>query len=247
MNHPTHRHLKAGLLLVLTMLAFSDRLCSQDAGRLEPSGPAAMLASLREGTLVVRLQSNARKIQELEKALSDTLLGGAQRQRLQDMLSETQAQTPKESRDIMKAFDGNYNFSKVLFFYDTASVRLLTGEKQGYFLNRDLQVDSSLSLEGEDWLMIYFRHQSPSLFKLLDNRLQPVRQPFPLPGRPFFRSYQLGAYFGGSDSVYPWVLEPEDLAKGFSSVMFYHPSRQAAYFATCLRHWNDRLHKKYRR
>ncbi len=246
MNHRIHRYFPVGLLLVLALSLSFDHLCAQSQGGSEMLPAAPTPASLREGTLVVRLQSNARKIRELEKILSDTLRNDPQRRRLQMMLDETLAQTPRESREIMKAFDGNYNFSKVLFLYDTASFRLLGGERYGYFLDRNLQVDTSLRLEGDNWLMIYFRHESPSLFKLLDRQLEPVRQPFPLPGRPIFSSYRRGAYFGTGEA-YPWVLEPEDLTKGFSAFLFYNPDKQAAYFGACLAHWNERLHKKYRK
>ncbi len=103
--------------------------------------------NLREGTLVIRLRSGANKTQKLRLALADNNLKKKQRKYLESELEEHLDNIATTNDYIAKAFTENYEFSKFLFIYDTASVHLYKGKKSGFFLDKTLEVDKTIQLE----------------------------------------------------------------------------------------------------
>jgi hypothetical protein len=213
------------------------------AATSENTGARTMLRQLSEGVLIVRLNSNDRKIRELERLLNSPEVKEKSRKRFRKMLDRTREETRQESLDIMKAFDGNYNFSKVLFMYDTASLHLKNGENSGYFLNRELQHDAGISLEDERWHMFYFRHESPALFFLLNQQNEQVQRPFPIPKRPVLRRYRQGLYFGRDPLAGNWQNGQLELTSGTSIYMTYSKKKQYKYFSVTIHNWNKDLAK----
>lgn len=207
-----------------------------------------LLKQLSDGVLVVRLNSNHRKITELERLINDPGVEEKTKKRFRKMLETTREETRQESLDMMKAFDGNYNFSKVLFMYDTASLSLKNGVQNGYFINGALEVDPAISLDEADWLLLYFSHPSPAGFVLLDQQLEPVQRPFPLPRRPVFKSYQQGRFFSQPARIRDpltrkWEIDESDTGTGFILFMSYSKKKQLKYFSVLISLWNKQLEK----
>jgi hypothetical protein len=205
------------------------------------------LKQLSEGVLIVRLNSNNRKMKELERLINSPDVNEKAKNRFQKMLETTKEETRQESLDLMQAFDGNYSFSKVLFMYDTAALQLKNGVKQGYFLNRELKPDPTLRLENDDWLMVYFRHESPALFVLLDRKFDQIQRPFPIPRRPVFKTYNQGLYFARDPLAGQWYRQKPDTTSGFVLFMSYSRKKQFKYFSVLLSVWNKDLTKSLER
>lgn len=247
-NH--HNRVWALCALVLA-LAFSARAqpAPQTLSR-EATREAAidMLKQLSGGVLVVRLNSNNRKMTELERLINDPGVAEKTKKRFRKMLETTREETRQESLDMMKAFAGNYNFSRVLFMYDTASLLLKNGVQHGYFINSSLEVDPAASLENEDWLLVYFQHQSPAGFVLLDQQFDWVQKPFPVPKRPVFKSYNQGMYFSQpamtrNPLTRKWEVDESDTGSGFILFMSYNRKKQLKYFSVLISLWNKQLQK----
>ena len=240
------------LMSFLLLVAVQFYVFGQDAGLYispasEKTEAKTLLKQLSEGVLVVRLSSNNRKMKELERLANSPDASEKNKKRFQKMLETTREEGRQESLDVMKSFDGNYNFSKVLFMYDTASLQLKNGVKSGYFLNRELKVDPSISLEYDDWLMIYFRHESPTLFVLLDRQFEQVQRPFPIPKRPVFKTYRQGLYFSKDPLAQKWALGKPDTSSGFVLFMAYGKKKQFKYFSVMISAWNTDLNKALKR
>ncbi len=155
----------------------------QEADAARPLSANEAIGVLKNGTLVVRLSTNARKIEALEK-MAATTASEKDRQRFEKMLEKTKQDTRNHNLWLMEAFRINYSFSKLLFMPDTATTKLKQGVRQGIFFGPDLQIDPSLTLESG--FLVAYNGASTSSQKtnneginVLDQNLQPLEYPFP--------------------------------------------------------------------
>lgn len=103
------------------------------------------MADLREGVLIVRLQS--------KKEAIDTLRAMGQHKRAQK-LEKTQE---KYNKTIVKAFREEFDFAPVLFIYSHQSKAVIDRRfKDVVFLNDDLQPDSGIELNFDKFLTAQF-------------------------------------------------------------------------------------------
>ena len=107
---------------------------------------------LKNGTLVVRLPSNHNKITRMQQVIDRPETSESGRKRLQEQLRETVDETRIWNRLLMKAFQQEFDFAEVRFFYDTATVWLVGGARAGIFLNENLEVDETIAIPTNDWL-----------------------------------------------------------------------------------------------
>ena len=224
--------LAAAFALAATSSTSAQALTFSDDEKLQAR---EMLSALSGGTLIVRLNSNHRKMKELERLASTTGISEKKSAQFREMLQTTAEETRQESRDIQYAFSTYYNFSKVLYMYDTASFQLKNGVKSGYFLDTSLQVNPSIRLEDEDWLMIYFRHESPALFKLLDKNLEEVSSDFPIPKRPrlyYSKKYKPSRLELLENVAVATLMGPAGI------FMLYSRKNQNIYFSRSIYYWN---------
>ncbi len=171
------------LMLGLFAFFFGTIAHGQQANIAQPISATEAMEVLKNGTLVVRLSTNIRKIEALEMMVANTTRE-KDRQRFEKMLAETQEDTRNHNLWLMEAFQKNYTFSKLLFMPDTAATLLKTGVKKGIFYGSDLQIDPAAALEGG--FLVAFNGNSTSDQKtnneginVLDHNMQPLREPFP--------------------------------------------------------------------
>jgi hypothetical protein len=105
------------------------------------------IQDLEKGTLIVRLSSKYKNIQALEKALLSDKLSAKDRKRLHKELNKIRATQNKNNNEIRYSFDEYYKFSQFRFVYDTAMVHVLNGKSSGFFLNKNMAIDSSISID----------------------------------------------------------------------------------------------------
>lgn len=132
------------LLLSLVFLFSISFISAQDADE------AAKLAinTMKENCLVVRLESHHRKISELTRLASKGDLSDKTRAALSEKLKRMMQERDAKNLLWMQYFNQHFNFSKVLFTYDTTSVELLkTQSGKNSFLNDSLKIEPSIRLE----------------------------------------------------------------------------------------------------
>lgn len=143
------------------------------------------IQNLQTGKLIVRLESNAKKIQKLRDILKSKGLNQKEKKNLQKRLDETIAYTNRQNTLFIQAFQEFYNFSDILFTYDLHSEELLEGQQKGYFLDKDLKIDNSLSLGNGKFLTVRFGNADYASSNgaqgmiITDQKLKDLNRPFP--------------------------------------------------------------------
>lgn len=221
-------------LCLLFVLAVPFTALGQSAGVYiasanEKERAEQLLEKLSTGVLIVRLHSDRRKIDELERLSSRPGMDEKAKKRFHKMLETTREENLAENRAIMDAIHLNYDFSEIFFMHDTASHLLKSGAKSGYFLNQDLEIDPSITLNNDNWLILHLRRESPVLFVVLDQELNQVTRPFPVPVKPGF-----------GRNIY---MTPDGPQKNSFPLMSYSKKKQDRYFSIMMNNWNDRLKK----
>lgn len=98
------------------------------------------IENLKDGALIVRLNFKRKAINALEQSGN---MAGAERIRLEQ---------EQENLEIMAAFKSYYKFSPVYFISYDSTRAALNGKRSGYFLNEQLQVDPSISMNKDFFL-----------------------------------------------------------------------------------------------
>lgn len=140
---------------------------------------------LKDGVLVVRLKTGSKKIQTLQRVANSPDISEKERLRLESMMLNETENISNENTWLQDALTQKYTFSDVLYFFDTSSVLLKNGIQSGYFLNEELKVDPSISLNNRNFLVVFYGSSS-SAYKnsqeglvVLDENFIELSEPFP--------------------------------------------------------------------
>lgn len=146
----------------------------------------AALAAIRNGYLIIRLESNSKKIASLEKTLKNPKLKPKAKERLNKLLEDTKTATRQNNQTILQAFKKAYEFSPVRFMYDYDTPKLKDRQMSGYFLNDFLELDSTIQLDTFSFVTGRFGRtdpqesgQSVEAIILTDSDLKDLKKPFP--------------------------------------------------------------------
>ncbi len=96
---------------------------------------------LKNGALIVKIKSKDKRIQKYRD------LGQ------EKVAKRLEKEVEQETKQIIDAFNKHYDFSKVYFMHSRDSKKLINGDKSGYFLNANLEIDNSIVLDTEDYLI----------------------------------------------------------------------------------------------
>jgi len=114
----------------------------------------AAYEALEKGGLIILLPSKHSKISRLEKVLAKKMgLSKNSRARYQTMLDETIQERDAYNQALVLAFRAQYNFSDCYFAYDTVRNTMKKGLYDGFFLNDSMEVDSSIELKSDTFLL----------------------------------------------------------------------------------------------
>lgn len=86
------------------------------------------LEKLKDGMLIVRLESDRRKIEALERLSGDQNLSAKERQRITAQLQQVREEAGVRTNAYVRAFRDHYDFSDVVFMYDYQTRAYLEGE-----------------------------------------------------------------------------------------------------------------------
>ncbi|MFK7935171.1 MAG: hypothetical protein AB8G22_16790 [Saprospiraceae bacterium] len=173
------------------------------------------IRTLSDGILVVRLQSNQKKIKALEDLVENKKMSARNLKNLNRELEETKINTKEKNSLLMKSFADNYNFSDVLFMYDYDTEKLLTAEQEGYFLGKDLIVDAKLSLNDNNFLTLRFGTTDLATTSgvegmiITDQELKDLDIPFPYAYKEGGFMYVFDKLFDGKNAAgrnYPRII-----------------------------------------
>lgn len=177
--------LKHSLSLFITILAVSSLWAQREDIVLQKERKEFAYQSikeLKEGALVVRLKTNQRKIQLLERTLKSSKLNKNQRKRHQAMLDGTLQTRNDFNEAIADMFLDSFSFCSVYLVYDSSTTSLKKGVKSGIFLDSNQVINPSIQLQESDIFVINYKKKSSEFpFDIL--RMQKLNErledPFP--------------------------------------------------------------------
>ena len=172
-------------LLVWTLLTTSESINAQVISTKNKAKVAYKhIETLKEATLVVRLRSKNRKLMALEKAAQKDGLTPKQKKNWEKKIQHTIMERDSFNLSLMRKLNAYYNFSKIAFMYDTATTEFKSGVYKGYLLDKQLDVDPSIAIEGPVYMLrIGYLNASDysgreSLI-IADQNVEDLEHPFP--------------------------------------------------------------------
>ncbi|MCC6724421.1 MAG: hypothetical protein IT258_07915 [Saprospiraceae bacterium] len=144
----------------------------------------AKIYRLKKGTLVFRLSTGSSTTKALQKLIDSPDVLPKDRDRYQKMLEKTRAEVSLQNQDLIASLREKYSFSKLIFMPDTAATRLKNGIREGIFVNDNMELDPTISLEG-GFLVSFYGHSQSDLntnnegINIIDHQLQNIPYPFP--------------------------------------------------------------------
>lgn len=145
----------AFLLLLLTAwpLAYAQGQPTEESFREAQIRVAReQIQALHDGVLVVRIATNHRKIQILQRLAQDH----PRNERHRKQLNRALALRDSILYNTMDAYQQHYTFSRILFMPDTAARSLLKdGVTSGIFYNQDGRIDPSIQLDDPHFFLSY--------------------------------------------------------------------------------------------
>ncbi len=110
-------------------------------GKYNTQIAAWQIQNLKFGALVVRFQSNRRKIEAFRKQ------GNSEAE------NKVRAETQYYTKLMMRAYMDEFNFCKVYFMYAEYSDSLLKGARKGIFLDTTLSLDNTIEMKEQFYLI----------------------------------------------------------------------------------------------
>lgn len=179
----------------LSVGLFAQPLSREEALKAAESN----IKALRDGVLVVRLESEAKKVAALEKMLDQEDLSASQKSRAKEQIEETIKQRDAINKGLVEGFREHYDFSEVYFVYDTSFAAVVGGLSSGFFLNDSLEIQPSIELPGGTFFTARFGNSDAASTTRLEDSLilmdakgDDLQDPFP---------------------YYSWIFTPKQLFK----------------------------------
>ena len=137
------------------------------------------IVKLKNGILLVRLPSNARKIEAIQTMLDTADLDQKDQEKLVKLLETTMAETEDFNSTVIEGFSERYDFSDVGYFYDSDSRLIKSGEKRPF--DSDLKTPKSIDTEATWYILSIGNTPGMSIkgYVVLDTNLDPLPRPFP--------------------------------------------------------------------
>jgi hypothetical protein len=137
------------------------------------------IEALKSGILIVRLNSNRRKMEALTSlAEKDTL----NKKSYQDKLDKTRLETETFNKKLALAFKQNYVFSKVVYIYDFQVPELKKSPTIEVISDMESGEKYLLEVNGTDWYLLSddnTYNPGPESYRLFDRQMEQMPKGFP--------------------------------------------------------------------
>jgi len=199
-------------------------------GRKNKYKAAEHIIALRNGTLLMLLPTKHKNISAINKALSQEGLSSKSTKRLNKKRNKIVKNQQKANETIVETMWNHYEFSNFRILYDTAMVHVLAGEGQGHFLNDQLELDPSITLDSNNPIYsVRFGQGSVSEtnnfegFIIRDSENEQPPKPFP---------YYVKAKYPPSSVFAAFIGKAADVSPNFKKMILQLNSRLTNYYPT---------------
>jgi hypothetical protein len=177
--------MRNGILLCILLMLGSSVFAQRDDIVLTKEKKEYAFSSikeLKEGAMVVRLKTNHRKIEIIERNLRSQKLTKAQRKRQEAILAGTIKSRDEFNEAIRTMFVDSFTFCPVYVMYDTCSSALTKGVREGLFLGKKNEVDPSIKIKEANIFIVNYKKSGAEFpFDVLRVRKlkEKLEDPFP--------------------------------------------------------------------
>ena len=169
------------LFLLLLSFSLTGRLAAQKEGQvMDRSTILQKISGLQDGVLIVRLESDRRKIEALEQLVSAPDISMKERRRLEVTLMEAREEAALNTTGYVDAFRDFYDFSDVVFMYDYQTRGYLEG--QITFFDTTLNEVPGDGILARSHLVLsqgISENNGARMLEFLDEKLRPLGKPAP--------------------------------------------------------------------
>ena len=143
------------------------------------------IKDLKNGVLVVRLKSGNSQMKAMERVANSPNVAAKDKERFELKMAALRKSIQAENERLIKSLQAHYLFSEVLYIMDTSIYLLKENIQNGYFLNEQMEVDTSISLRYRNYLVAYYGAPLSSQkngmegIVVLDRDLIEMTDPFP--------------------------------------------------------------------
>ena len=149
------------------------------------------IADLKNGALLVRLQTRKNSVEALRKAGQH------------DRADVVEAMQRAKNRRIVKAFQEEFSFCPSYFFFSDGSEKVKNGDlNEVEFLNADLEVDTSIVFDHATFLTAEFGHITQDTAQYFSNYRTKVNDDWSVQRVP--------AYYGGTNMGFGGLIIKSD-------------------------------------
>ena len=140
---------------------------------------------IKKGVLVIRLESKSNNIKKLTESIELKEIDNKLRRQLKVQRAQMISDRDKFNNDLMDAFYKDYEFSDFVFMMDTSSVHLLDGVTEGIFLDKEGNIDPSISIKDKKMYIMRIgklsSENTTGIEALIfsDDKLNDLQRPFP--------------------------------------------------------------------
>ena len=136
------------------------------------------IVALKNGAAIVRIYMNKPKSDLLNKTINNGQLEEKNRKSLEKTLADHEEDRKKYKKRVINAFRSKYTFTKLYFIHDYDQKRLKSGEKSGFFLNDNGEVDNNIVLDQANYF-IFGRGNDDNTFIVFDKDGLALPKAFP--------------------------------------------------------------------
>ncbi len=141
-NIPTSKTNIKNFQFTLNVLLNKKRLRKESYRQINQKKSKEQIRQLRNGTLLVRLKTSKSKISALRK------IGEIAK------ADKIEKQQEIENKKIISAFNKDFNFCNVVFFFSNKSKNIVNREFENIFLNDNLKIDNSIKIDTNNSIFI---------------------------------------------------------------------------------------------
>lgn len=143
------------------------------------------IQKLKDGALILPLKSDRFKLAAYQRIIDSQTASESAKLRAEKMKSESNTARNLLNKNLISAFLEKFDFTEVYFIYDSSTTKLISGHREGIFLNEKGVHDPSISLDKSDFFIFRAGRLDPSDFAAVDSYImfdsnsEPLTDPFP--------------------------------------------------------------------
>lgn len=162
------------LIMGLSACSTNSFINSDQQSNVEP---IQAIKELKEGTLVIRVPMQQRKLDTLASIINRK--NSSKNSWVSKEYDETEAERQNYFNKVLEELSSNYSFSDYLVIADNQYLKLLDGEKSGVFLNSHGNIDDQITLEGNYLILLLDKVSKQKDFIIVDQEGSVLSRPFP--------------------------------------------------------------------